>query len=165
MTVLLLLFFTVAQTWAQQCDQRTRPLSSPNDGFYINGDGTVTHIDSGLTWMRCPVGQHWDGKTCTGQARQLTWAEAMREADQYRRRNHHGQWRVPRLPELALIIERQCLEPKINLSIFPNTPSAPFWTATQRGKSEQFYTVDFEQHGMQAQAQQQRFYLRLVSGR
>jgi hypothetical protein len=31
-----------------------------------NGDGTVTDPTTGLTWMRCSMGQTWNGTTCTG---------------------------------------------------------------------------------------------------
>lgn len=38
-------------------------------GHYIdNGDGTVTDTRTGLTWMRCALGQTWDGSTCVGVA-------------------------------------------------------------------------------------------------
>jgi hypothetical protein len=38
-------------------------------------------------------------------------------------------WRVPTVKELASIVERQCIRPAINLTLFPNTPSDIFWTS------------------------------------
>jgi len=41
-----------------------------------NGDGTVTDPTTGLTWMRCAVGQILDGSTCVGTASTYTWYQA-----------------------------------------------------------------------------------------
>lgn len=49
----------------------------------------------GLRWRRCLEGQRWDGKTCRGEALQLSLAEA-----QLRARQAGAGWRLPRLKEL-----------------------------------------------------------------
>ncbi len=43
-----------------------------------NGDGTVTDPTTGLVWMRCSMGQVWDGDgtTCTGTAKTYTFDTA-----------------------------------------------------------------------------------------
>ena len=41
-----------------------------------NGNGTVTDPSSGLTWMRCAIGQAWAGSTCTGAATAHSWTQA-----------------------------------------------------------------------------------------
>lgn len=41
-----------------------------------NLDGTVTDPTTGLTWMRCSMGQTWDGTTCTGTASTYTWDQS-----------------------------------------------------------------------------------------
>lgn len=36
--------------------------------FTDTGDGTVKDSETGLVWMRCSMGQTWNGTTCTGTA-------------------------------------------------------------------------------------------------
>ena len=36
--------------------------------YSVNGDGTVTDASTGLTWMRCSVGQDLTSSTCSGIA-------------------------------------------------------------------------------------------------
>ncbi|MDP2902572.1 MAG: hypothetical protein Q8N96_05635 [Methylovulum sp.] len=42
--------------------------TTPTSDFTDNNDGTVTHKTTGLTWMRCAMGQTWTGAACTGTA-------------------------------------------------------------------------------------------------
>jgi len=51
-------------------------LSSPFGAYSQNGDGTVTHIPSGLCWIRVPWGMVWDGESFTGEPILLSWDEA-----------------------------------------------------------------------------------------
>ncbi len=66
--------------------------------FTDNGDGTVTDSKTGLTWMRCAMGQTWSGTTCTGWDGMYTW-------DQARTLNTtfagHSDWRLPTIRERA----------------------------------------------------------------
>lgn len=38
----------------------------------------VNQAGTDLWWMRCPVGQKWDGSTCKGDAKGMNWQEAMK---------------------------------------------------------------------------------------
>jgi len=118
----------------QSCDVSLYPLSTPTERFEDNGDGTVTDKQSKLMWMRCAVGQIWVKGTCDGAAVALTWAAALDAAQSINRRGSFffNDWRVPQVPELAGIAERQCKNPRINLTVFPATPPVAFWTATSR---------------------------------
>ncbi len=42
--------------------------TTPTSDFIDNKDGTVTHRTTGLTWMRCALGQMWTGLSCSGAA-------------------------------------------------------------------------------------------------
>ncbi|MFI3195613.1 MAG: hypothetical protein QX195_07310, partial [Methylococcaceae bacterium] len=50
--------------------------TTPTSDFTDNGDGTVTHQQTGLTWMRCALGQTWTGTTCSGTIKRYPYATA-----------------------------------------------------------------------------------------
>lgn len=138
---------TVApQVWAEQQCRPKVAISTPTSSFELHDDGTVTHKDTGLTWMRCAVGQSWDGKGCTGQQRMYTWAEAAAEVERLNQQGYagHNDWRYPLIPELASIAERKCSFPRVNETVFPDTPQVLFWSGMERrGIPEEAYALDF----------------------
>jgi len=157
--------------WAEQtCDTSVYPLSAPVERFKDNGDGTLTDIQSKLTWMRCSLGQTWTGSTCTGTPDMFTWQSAQDAAtklDQGGGYAHHVDWRVPQIPELAMIVERQCSDPRINITLFPATPAVYFWTATTRrgpGQEAFAYVLSFGEEGAMYKGKGEMFNIRLVSG-
>ncbi|MBU3004146.1 DUF1566 domain-containing protein [Paraglaciecola arctica] len=99
------------------------------DEFVDNADGTVTDESLGLVWMRCSLGQIWENETCTGDANELTWQQALQAAHGYEYAGQLG-WRVPNIKELASLTERSCVRPAINELFFPNTYSDDYWTST-----------------------------------
>jgi len=119
---------------AQTCDVSLYPLSTPTTRFIDNNDGTITDKASKLMWMRCALGQSWVNGTCSGSAAALTWQGAQGAAQEINKRGNFffSDWRLPQVPELAGIAERQCKNPRINLTVFPGTPPVAFWTATSR---------------------------------
>ncbi|NOX75135.1 MAG: DUF1566 domain-containing protein [Gammaproteobacteria bacterium] len=120
--LLCLALLPAAPALAQSCNS-TAPITSPNERFRDNGDGTITDLSSGLIWSRCSLGQQWRNKHCEGQPRPLLWSTAaLLPSDG---------WRLPELKELAALVELQCVRPAINLKLFPNTPPASYWTATR----------------------------------
>jgi hypothetical protein len=68
---LIMFIFTTRMAGAGDCESATS-----TNRFDINNNGTITEIDTGLKWMRCAVGQQWDGTTCLGQAEAMSWREA-----------------------------------------------------------------------------------------
>jgi len=123
-----------AESVRSDCDTSLYPLSSPTSRFEDGRDGTVTDKQSKLMWMRCAVGQQWTQGACAGQSSVLSWAEAEQAAKAVNQKGQffYSDWRLPQLPELASIAERQCKSPRINLEIFPNTVPDFFWSATSR---------------------------------
>jgi hypothetical protein len=154
--------------WAEQvCDTSTYPLSSPSERFTDNGDGTVTDKRSNLMWMRCAAGQQWTGGTCAGDPDRHSWQSAQDAAGDINRDGSFffSDWRLPNLPELATIAERQCNDPRINLTIFPRTPAAVFWTATSRpgaGDDKRVYGLSFGSQGVTYVSKDESHLLRLV---
>lgn len=103
--------------------------TTPTSDFIDNGNGTVTHLITGLIWQRCSVGQYWDGKSCVGKATDFTWYEALQQARDNKYLNYDD-WYLPNKNELASIIEFSCFQPAVNAALFPNTPSWSYWSSS-----------------------------------
>jgi len=104
-----------------------------------NGDGTVTDPTTGLQWMRCSMGQTWDGvnSTCTGTASTYTFDQANALTGTV---TFAGQsdWRLPNIRELQTIVDRSVVFPAIDLKVFPNTSTALFWSASAHVQANGF---------------------------
>ena len=114
----------------QLCEYDGVPATAPASQFTDNGDGTVTDTVTSLQWKRCSEGQTWDGTTCTGTASNYTWQQALQAADAA---TYAGQsdWRLPNVKELVSIVERACVSPAIDLSVFPGIPEGSFhWSSS-----------------------------------
>jgi len=98
--------------------------------FNDNGDGTVTDPASGLTWMRCSIGQTWDGSACSGSANAYTWDDAIVLPDAVEFPPGQFGWRLPNLRELQTILDRTKFNPAIDAAAFPDTPASAFWSST-----------------------------------
>ncbi len=164
----LLLLASTPVLAEQTCDTHTYPMSTPTERFTDNGDGTLTDNESGLMWMRCSLGQSWTGTSCSGSPSSYTWQAAQETA---RELNQHGgyatytDWRMPHIPELAMIVERQCANPRINLVLFPATPASYFWTATGRrgkGMAAEGYLLSFGPEGAGHEQKEDLHFARLV---
>lgn len=132
--------------WAQTCQSNTIDESTPSSRFTIIGAGLVTDNQTGITWMRCAIGQSWNGSTCVGKATTYDWQSAMSRVKKINDSNYagHHDWRLPYIPELASIVERQCFNPRVNLTVFPATPSISFWSGMERmGYANMAYALDF----------------------
>ncbi|WKD22978.1 DUF1566 domain-containing protein [Pseudoalteromonas sp. KG3] len=118
------------------------PFSTPSSDFTIYDNGTVTHNTTGLMWMRCSIGQTWQGESCTGVASSFTWQQALAQnGTDYA---GHSDWRVPNKNELTSIVEQRCYNPSINGAIFPDTPDSWFWSSSPYAYFGNFaWYVDF----------------------
>jgi hypothetical protein len=69
--------------------------------------GTVEDVLTGLQWMRCALGQAWDGETCAGYAEMHAYESALQAADALNASGGPGgfsDWRVPTLEELQGLV-------------------------------------------------------------
>ncbi len=124
---LLWLLLTSAPLAAQDCGDND-PARIPNSRFVVNQDGTVRDEATGLMWKQCAEGL--SGVGCTaGTALTFKWKQAMRQG-QDNLFAGHADWRLPTQTELLSLIQRRCYGLDIDVANFPNTPPAPFWTAT-----------------------------------
>ncbi|WP_333606445.1 Lcl C-terminal domain-containing protein [Arsukibacterium sp.] len=105
------------------------PASTPSSDFTVHNNGTVTHTTTGLMWMRCRLGQSWDGSSCSGSTSTYTWANALAAAQSHEF-GGYSDWRLPNKNELESIVEERCVSPAINTAIFPGTPSSWFWSSS-----------------------------------
>ena len=122
--------------------------------WYDNLDGTITDRKTGLTWMRCSMGQKWNGRSCGGKAKDYTWSEA-NLAGQGVDFAGHQDWRLPTVRELFTLVvcssgkmgkyttdlkdghaalKHGCLgnytRPTLDTQAFPNTQDAWFWSSS-----------------------------------
>jgi hypothetical protein len=116
---------------AQICKTSSIPATTPDTQFSHNNNGTVTDTRIGLMWKRCSEGQAWNGTTCTGAAALYTWREALQQAQKLNSRGFatFTDWRVPNIKELRSIVELQCFDPSINLTVFPAMPPPAYWSS------------------------------------
>lgn len=139
----------VAQEHAQR-QAAVRQQETERQGYVISADGqTVTDKNTGLVWMRCSLGQSWDGSSCAGSARQYNWEQAKHIARGF---SHAGysDWRLPTRDELKTLVycssgQREGFDrdgdgggcrgsfrdPTIFEPAFPNTPKdSTFWSSS-----------------------------------
>lgn len=122
-----------AGAFAQVCKEGQIREATSADQFVNHNDGTVSDVETGLVWSLCSEGQIYADGECSGVANSYTWTEGLNRA---RVINNAGGiagktgWRLPNIKELGSIVESQCYNPAINLSVFPDTPSATYWSST-----------------------------------
>ena len=90
---------------------------------YISRDHIVIDLRFGIEWLRCTVGQVWDGSTCVGEPVKLNQEEiatAILQANE----QLGGSWRLP-TEELEGLVCEECERPKISKKYFPKQPPNP----------------------------------------
>jgi hypothetical protein len=146
---------------AQSC-RDSIPATTPDANFLVHDNGTVTHGTTGLMWMRCSLGQRWDGKTCSGRAGGFAWGDALQAAAGHEFAGYRD-WRLPSKNELEALVEERCLLPAINAAAFPGTPSAYFWTSSPyAGLAHAAWNVDFGFGAVNASVKSGSIHVRLV---
>lgn len=166
MTILVTLMLAMtcaASTFAQTCKTGSILASTPTNRFTDNADGTVTDTTTNLTWKRCSEGQTWNGTTCTGSAIGLPWDSALHEVT-FVVFAGASNWRLPNKNELVSLVERQCFNPAINMSIFPATPASYYWSSSPYGNSDKAWQVEFDDGRDNFGGKTGYNYVRLVRG-
>ena len=110
---------------------------------YISRDHIVIDLRFGIEWLRCTVGQVWDGSTCIGEPVKLNQEEiatAILQANE----QLGGSWRLPTLEELKGLVCEECERPKISKKYCPQTASEPYWTSdVNRAAKRHMWSVTF----------------------
>ena len=124
------LLCTSVLSYAQTCPSDME-LTAPTSDFEDNGDGTVTHLPTGLMWARCAAGNTWNGstETCDGLGTTHNWSSALQVAENYSFAGHDD-WRLPNIKELMSIVELGCSDNHINETVFPLIGTGNYWAST-----------------------------------
>lgn len=146
LTISVTIFAVCLASFAANSGTAPAPLGV---AYTDNGNGTVTDPGTGLTWMRCAMGQTWTGSTCSGTANTYGWDQAIALAGAVSFAGNND-WRVPNIRELQTLIDRSQYALAIDTDAFPNTPvsyfgDAEFWSATAYAyDSSLAWHVDFD---------------------
>ena len=134
-----------------------------------NADGTVTDPTTGLTWMRCAMGQTWNGGTCVGSLSPFSWDQARALTSSFA---GHSGWRLPNIRELQTLVDRSRSDPAADVSAFPNSFSNPtdstkarFWSATPDATSlNSAWRINFYQGDDNRATRATYLFVRMVRG-
>ncbi len=137
--------------------------TTPSTEFAIIEDGSaVKHGRTTLEWKRCALGQTWNAKTslCDGRPATYPWDRADRIIASV-----GSGWRLPTGAELVSIVETCHSSPAINPQVFPNTPSALFWSSSSdTGGVNRAWSVSFFTGKPYRPGKLQTAHIRLVRG-
>ena len=121
----------------------TATISYSSESRFVVKDHIVIDLEHQIEWLRCSVGQRWDGSKCSGKIVNLS-LDLVPEAINIANEQLGGNWRLPSKAELTSIVCKSCPSPKINAKIFPNTDNAPYWTSNRSIFNSKFYvSVNF----------------------
>ena len=152
--LIILLSVISSPLFAQTCNNQINP-STPDDRFHENQNGTVTDNLTGLQWAHCSLGQIFEKGECRGEAHHLPWAIVSLVIEKG--------WRLPEIAELNTLVELHCIKPAINVTIFPNTLPAAYWSASRFiNKDGDYWQVNFFHGESTSEPADTAAYVRLV---
>ena len=143
---------------AQNCSSDLNQ-TAPNGRFAKFDNGTVKDLQTGLTWMRCPLGESWDStdKVCKGETSGMLWpsalseVKAINESDAHKLHKFGGieKWRLPNVKELVSLKEAACFYPAMNAQAFPwaikyipGEIKTTVWSATPSANGSDVFIFD-----------------------
>jgi hypothetical protein len=134
-------------------------------------NSAATIVIDGKEWMRCSLGQNWDGNTCVGEAKKFTSNDAQTAVVALNANGFDGKkdWRAPTVRELANLrvcskgfspsqvdmdiqdggpkVSKSCwgdfASPTIDTSLFPSTSPDFYRTSSPWDSSDFAWVVSF----------------------
>ena len=117
--------------------------SYASESRFVVQEHIVVDLERQIEWLRCSVGQRWNGNECSGNIVNLS-LDMVPKALEIANKQLGDGWRLPSKAELQSIVCKTCPSPKIDKAIFPNTDNAPYWTGDQSFFNSRFYvSVNF----------------------
>jgi len=116
-----------AEEFNQLCAEAL-PESTPAEHFIVQADpATVLHTSTNLIWQRCLLGQQFNAGRCEGeplnfvprQPGRLTPASHDASIILEQLLSDFPGWRLANEKELLSIVEYRCIQPRINMAVFP----------------------------------------------
>lgn len=121
-----------------------RAEAGPAPGPVLTKDGAyVVDVRNRLAWPRCVEGMQWDGRSCTGEPRLMTYGEAAAWTAA-RARTDGVPWRLPRVTELRPWAGRGSKNANAAAEFFPRAPLDWYWTVTASIDAESINPYDYD---------------------
>jgi hypothetical protein len=122
------------------------------DSLVINGDETVTDMNTGLMWQR------------TSFEIKMNWQKALSNCENLSFAGYND-WRLPTREELRSIVNYINTKPAINKVVFPNTLSAFYWSSTSNANYTGLaWGVNFDYGSDNDFAKDSSYFVRAVRG-
>ena len=113
------------------------------NGQFLARDHLIIDLRNGVEWMRCSVGQQWNGTRCDGEIIRLNHDDVAK-AIVIANEQLGGNWRLPSREELEGLVCAACETIKIDSDSFPQTVPEPYWTGEVNGfAARHFWSVNF----------------------
>ena len=107
------------------------PTNSPMHRFFNNSNGTVTDLDTGLTW------QQGEAQALMSWTNALLYAESLTLAG-------FTDWRLPNIKELESLNDETLTSPSVDANFFPAAKSARYWSSTtQNNRATNAWFAEF----------------------
>ncbi len=133
---------------------------APPDSDYAIGDLTVIDKITQLEWQRIPSEDV--NPNTVGNQSTANWDKAKVYCDGLSL-DDHTDWRLPRVAELASLINYNATGPAINKVVFPDTQSSSYWSASSSVSYSRFaWVVNFSYGGVGADSKAGESYVRCV---
>ena len=117
--------------------------SGLGSGQFLARGHLIIDLRSSVEWMRCSVGQRWNGKSCDGEIIRLNHHDVAK-AIVIANEQLGGSWRLPSREELEGLVCATCETVKIDSESFPQTMPEPYWTGEVNGfATRHFWSVNF----------------------
>ena len=118
-------------------------VAGPASGQFLARDHLIIDLRSSVEWMRCSVGQRWNGTSCDGKIIRLNHDDVAK-AIVIANEQLGGSWRLPSRDELEGLVCAACEAIKIDSDSFPQTVPEPYWTGEVNGfAARHFWSVNF----------------------
>jgi hypothetical protein len=131
--------------------------------------GVWTDLKTGLMWMRCSMGQTWDGKHAQGEAKAYSWEKAQQAIDDMNKNGGFAgyiDWRLPDIEALKTIIpESKAVNTPQCILFKPSKKHGwgLYWSASPHAHGSNYaWDVDFYYGGSGSNCKSVNSYVRAV---